>query len=130
MSELIPSPVPLPAPGWYFDGTSRQRWWDGLAWGVYAPEPAPQTPTLVRTAKDTGTTYLLAILLGGFGAHHFYLGRAWSGVAFLALWWVGWLTTGLVIGFVFLAVASIWWIVDLFNIPSYVRCANERLQWG
>ena len=24
--------------GWYDDGTGRQRWWDGNAWGVYAEE--------------------------------------------------------------------------------------------
>jgi hypothetical protein len=25
-------------------------------------------------------------------------------------------------------VAALWWILDLFLIPSYVRSANERLQ--
>ena len=24
--------------GWYDDGTGRQRWWDGNAWGVYAQD--------------------------------------------------------------------------------------------
>jgi len=25
------------APGWYDDGSGRQRWWDGAAWQMYAP---------------------------------------------------------------------------------------------
>ena len=24
--------------GWYDDGSGRQRWWDGSAWGVYAQD--------------------------------------------------------------------------------------------
>ena len=27
--------------GWYDDGSGRQRWWDGRAWGVYAQDVSP-----------------------------------------------------------------------------------------
>ena len=27
--------------GWYDDGSGRQRWWDGSAWGVYAQDVSP-----------------------------------------------------------------------------------------
>ena len=27
--------------GWYDDGSGRQRWWDGSAWGVYAQDGSP-----------------------------------------------------------------------------------------
>lgn len=32
-----------PTPGWYDDGSGRQRWWDGYAWQMYAPD-APAAP--------------------------------------------------------------------------------------
>ncbi len=41
---------PNPGPGWYPEpGTGRQRYWDGSAWGDYAPAaggppPAPESP--------------------------------------------------------------------------------------
>jgi TM2 domain-containing membrane protein YozV len=136
MSELVPAQAPTPPPGWYVDTTGHQRWWDGAAWGVYAPAASAQTHAqaqthaLVRTAKDTGTAYLFAILLGGVAAHHFYLGHAWSGVIFLVLWWVGWATVGIGVGFVMLFAAVIWWIVDMCSMGGYVKTANHRLQQG
>ena len=27
--------------GWYDDGSGRQRWWDGSAWGIYAQDVSP-----------------------------------------------------------------------------------------
>ncbi len=36
------------APGWYDDGSGRQRHWDGAAWGDFAPENA-----LVATPNPT-----------------------------------------------------------------------------
>ena len=32
-----------PPPGWYDDGSGAQRWWDGYAWGPFAPV-SNQTP--------------------------------------------------------------------------------------
>lgn len=31
-----------PGPGWHDDGSGRQRWWDGNAWGQYADEATGQ----------------------------------------------------------------------------------------
>lgn len=39
--------------------------------------------------KDPSTALLLALLLGGFGAHHFYLGNMTSGVIYLLFSWTG-----------------------------------------
>lgn len=47
--------------GWYDDGTGRQRWFDGTAWGQYAPngESAPQAASadpgsgIVRRTRRT-----------------------------------------------------------------------------
>ena len=77
--------------------------------------------------KSTGITYLLWLLLGGIGAHRFYMGRTGTGVIYLALQVLGWVTmaTGLGI-FMFIAV-GIWWLIDAFLIPSMVRQNNLLL---
>lgn len=38
-----------PEPGWYYEpgGPQVARWWDGVAWGTYAPPPPPVAPPLV-----------------------------------------------------------------------------------
>ncbi|MRX44500.1 NINE protein [Agromyces kandeliae] len=134
MSDTSPAPAQPPAAGWYPEPeTARMRWWDGTEWGPHAPNEALQEPRNTPAAvarKERGIAYLLLILLGGFGAHHFYLRN--SGVAFtqLAMWLGGWVLIGLGAGFGWLFVAGIaaWLIVDLFQIPAYVRAANGVLR--
>ena len=60
--------------------------------------------------KSTCVTYLLWLIGGGVGLHHFYLGR--DRHAFV--WWC---TLGGVFG--------MGWFRDLWRIPSYVESANE-----
>ena len=38
-----------PEPGWYFEpgGPQLARWWDGTAWGTYAPAPMPPAPPAI-----------------------------------------------------------------------------------
>ena len=60
-----------------------------------------------RKEKSIGIAYLLWFLLG---LHYVYLGK-W-GVTLLM-----WLTMCMVIGF-------IWWMIDIFRIPSMVRSQN------
>ena len=128
MSEIERRP-PVP-PGWYQDPAGLQRWWDGAAWGVYAPVPVPvPMPVVVpmlRPAKETSVAYLFAIFLGGLGIHHFYLGNTGKAVTMLILYLFGWITSWLIIGFFLWAAVGIWVIVDLFLIPGYVRAANSR----
>lgn len=124
------SQPPLPPAGWLHDSTGTLRWWDGRQWGPsapvaqYAPQPAP---VIVRSAKETGIAYLLAIFLGGLGVHHFYLGRTGVAVTILILSLLGTATTWLFIGFFLIAVVWVWLIIDLFLIPSYVRSANNAM---
>lgn len=40
------------------------------------------TTTNTYTYKSKGCAVALALLLGGFGAHRFYLGNAWAGAAY------------------------------------------------
>lgn len=113
-----PQPV-AQGPGWYAGPSGMMQWWDGRAWGPYAPQSS-------FAAKEVGIAYLFLIFLGGFSAHRFYLRRTGSAVAQLILWLGGWMLTPLVIGIPLVMVAGIWLIVDLFLLPSMVRVANYR----
>lgn len=142
--------------GWYPNGQGQQQWWDGEEWGTltspmplapgslspYAhPSAVPPTHTaglvspqagpyamaaMPRPVKDVGVAYILAILLGGFAAHRFYLGRTSSAVAFLAVLWLGVLLIGALVGIPMIMAAGLWWIIDLFLIPGITREANGR----
>ena len=46
-----------------------------------------QTPN--STPKNKTTTAILALLLGGIGAHYFYLGKTVGGLIFLVFFWTG-----------------------------------------
>jgi len=60
--------------------------------------------------KNLCVTYVLWLLFGWFGLHHFYLGRDRHGLA----WWS-----------TFGGVFMLGWIRDLWRIPTYVADANE-----
>lgn len=77
--------------------------------------------------KSTGITYLLWFLLGGFGAHRFYLGRTGSVIAMLVIFILSWVLTFVVIGGLGFIVIGIWWIVDAFLIPGIAREHNQAL---
>lgn len=45
-------------------------------------------PTSLQTGKKSKTTFvLLALFLGGFGAHRFYLGNIGLGILYLVFFW-------------------------------------------
>lgn len=78
-----PPPPPPPAPGYA------------------APPPPPQTGYAAPAAAPAGDKQkmvagILAILLGSFGVHKFYLGYQKEGIIMLVAWLAGWLTFGLV----------------------------------
>ncbi len=74
------------------------------------------------------TAYLLAILLGGFGAHRFYLGRPVSASILLCVALVAVITGAMSDSGTspLLVVVWIWTIVDLFLIPGMVRSTSTR----
>ena len=47
----------------------------------------PCSPVVVLPAKSRIAAALLAIFLGGFGMHKFYLGKVFQGLAYLLLSW-------------------------------------------
>lgn len=66
--------------------------------------------TKVHAEKSLYITYLLWLVGGIFGVHHFYLGRDIQGF----LWWC---TLGGYFGF--------GWLRDIFHIQNYVADANK-----
>lgn len=77
--------------------------------------------------RSTLIAYLLWFFLGPCGVHRFYLKRYMSGLALLLLTAVGGALTVILVGYVFLAIATIWWVIDLFLIPEMVRDYNTEV---
>ena len=70
---------------------------------------------------------LLAIFLGSFGVHKFYLAQPFQGIFYLVLSAIGWLTVGILIGWFFLGLLWLLMLIDLFVIPLRVGALNARL---
>lgn len=123
LAPYLPPPTAIVAPsqppGWYPGPLGQLQWWDGRAWGAVSP-----SPVIAATRKEVGVAYIFILLLGGFSAHRFYLGRIGSAIAFNAIWWVGWALSAFLIGIPLVIAGMIWIIVDLFLIPSMVRETN------
>jgi TM2 domain-containing membrane protein YozV len=71
--------------------------------------------------KSIRMAYFFWFLLGGFGAHRFYLGRPLSGAGMLALTIAAGLAATVpllsILSFVPAGVVFVWWLVDAFTIP-------------
>lgn len=78
-----------------------------------APAPAWQQPQPTVQPRSWVITVLLCLFLGGFGAHSFYTGYTKRGLIQLGLYAAGWLTTAVLLGFVFWFALALWVIVDL-----------------
>lgn len=76
--------------------------------------------------KSSATAYLLWFFLGSLGVHNFYLGKKNAGIAQLILNIVGWATTWLLIGFLFLFVLWIWVFIDVFTISKAIEENKEQ----
>jgi len=77
-------------------------------------------------ADATGMTivvYLVWFFLGNLGVHRMVTGRVGSGVLMLVLHGLGWLTFWLFgLGALIWGLVGIWWIIDAFLIPGWLRC--------
>jgi TM2 domain-containing membrane protein YozV len=72
--------------------------------------------------KSVGASYVLCLLLGGLGAHRFYLGHTPTAAVQLVLGVAGFLTGGLT-----WPPLWVWLLVDLFLIPGMVRKRNLEI---
>jgi TM2 domain-containing membrane protein YozV len=75
--------------------------------------------------KETGVAYLLWFFLGEFGAHRFYLGKTGSAIAMLSILLISIPAALIIVGYVGLFAVFVWWIVDAFLIPGWIRTHNE-----
>src|SRR5688500_16956798 len=70
--------------------------------------------------KSVGIAYIAWLLLGGIGAHRFYLGDNKGGIAMLVITLVSVMLMLLLIGFFTIWITAIWALVDAFLIPGMV----------
>jgi TM2 domain-containing membrane protein YozV len=77
------------------------------------------------TGKNVVVAYLLWWFLGWAGVHRLYLGRVKTGLAQLILFAIGVVTAILLIGYIFLAIWGVWWLLDAF-LPT--RSSLKRIQ--
>jgi hypothetical protein len=96
--------VPAP-PGWYPDSSGAQRWWDGQAWGVYAPL-APSTATTI-TIKNL--SLVAAVVAGGLAVIGFVINiQPVSILSGSTTLWIGLVVAGLGVPIAFLGKAKLW----------------------
>jgi TM2 domain-containing membrane protein YozV len=82
---------------------------DRIALATSEPVPYPGNPTVVmtRVPKSKMVAGLLAIFLGAFGIHKFYLNQNGAGLLYLLFCWTGIpLIIGLVEGIIYLATSD------------------------
>lgn len=92
---------------------------------AHGAPPAPATP-FARQPKRKSTLTLLAIFLGSFGAHKFYLG-AWGWGMVYALSWVGvFLMSAAVPAFSFLLLAMV--VLILVEWIRYILMSDDTFQ--
>lgn len=72
--------------------------------------------------KSVGASYVLCLLLGGLGAHRFYLGHTGTAIVQLILGLLGF-----VLVFLTWIPLWIWLLIDLFLIPGMVRQKNMEI---
>lgn len=78
--------------------------------------------------KSPVVAWLLWVFLGSIGAHNFYLGRVGSGIGYILLLVLGWLTIWLLIGSIFFIALGIWWIVDAITMTSKLEKYNGNIE--
>ena len=79
------------------------------------------------TGKSVVVAYLLWWFLGWAGVHRLYLSRVKTGLAQLILFAIGIVTLILLVGYIFLAIWGVWWLLDAFFTYKIVTEENERL---
>jgi TM2 domain-containing membrane protein YozV len=95
-----------------------------------ATQAAGSAATMMRydaNKKSVWVSYVLWFFLGTLGAHRFYNGKTGSAVAQLAICIVSFALTVVMVGFIGLAALGVWWIVDAFLIPGWIRDYNNSL---
>jgi TM2 domain-containing membrane protein YozV len=69
----------------------------------------------------TIVVYVIWFFLGNLGLHRIVTGRVGSGIAMMALHGLGWLTFWFGLGFLIWGIVGLWWLIDAFLIPGWLR---------
>lgn len=109
-------------PNPYYNPNSGPNNNAGYNAGPHAPY---QQNIIMVNQKSALLAYVLWLFTGGFGGHKFYLGQTTQGFCYLGLTIIGWLTSFIGIGFLFLGVLLIALLIDLFIIPARVDKVNR-----
>ena len=83
--------------------------------------------TYESSKKSLGLSYVFWLLLGGFGAHRFYLGKSGSAIAIILTNLLGWITLPIGIGAFILVGLGVWLLIDAFLVPGWVSRHNLAL---
>jgi len=76
--------------------------------------------------KNMIVAYLLWWFLGWAGVHRFYLGRVKTGLTQLLLFIVGFVTAVFVVGYAFVVVWAVWWMLDAYFTYRMVEEENQK----
>ncbi|MDA1062208.1 MAG: TM2 domain-containing protein [Chloroflexi bacterium] len=78
-------------------------------------------------ARNQAAAWILWFLLGGLGAHRFYMGSPVYGAVMLVVNLVLTVLTVLTSG-LWLPAAAVWWLVEAFLLPGLIRADRERAE--
>ena len=79
--------------------------------------------------KSALAAYALWFFLPMLGVHRMYLGRVGSGIVMLLLTGIGMLTAPVLIGYIPLALAGLWWLIDALLIPGQIARDMDETRW-
>lgn len=71
--------------------------------------------------------WILFVFIGG-GVHRIYCGRFFSGFLQIVLYWLGIALKIVLIGYIFLGIWGIWWLIDAFLTAKIVEDFNAAQQ--
>ena len=77
--------------------------------------------------KSVLVAYLLWFFLWFLAGHRFYAGKPLSAIGQLLLHAIGWATAVILVGYVFLAIWAVWWVIDALLIPGWIRDRNMEI---
>ena len=83
---------------------------------------------VTNESKSPLVAYGLWFFLGLFGAHRFYFGKPFTAIMMLLLNLIGWATTFILIGFGFLGLLGLWWLLDAFLILGMLQSDRDQIR--